>query len=42
MVSLRAREAAVKAARQYEKRTRRPSFNGVYSVNLEYIEEVSA
>ena len=42
MVSLRAREAAVKAARQYEKRTRRPSFNGVYSVNLEYVEEVSA
>ena len=42
IVSLEARDAAVEAARQYEKRTPRPSFNGVYSVNLEYTEEVSA
>jgi hypothetical protein len=38
-----ARAAAVEAGRQYEKRTPRPSFGaGVYSVNLEYTEEVQA
>jgi hypothetical protein len=42
LVSLRAREAAIEAARQYEKRTPRPTFNGVYSVNLEYVEAVRA
>ncbi len=42
IVSLKAREAAVEAARQYEMHTPRPSFNGVYSVNLEYVEEVPA
>jgi len=42
LVSLKAREAAVEAGRRYEKRNPRPSFNGVYSVNLEYVEEVPA
>ena len=36
-------DAAVEAGRQYEKHNPRPSFgDGVYSVNLEYVEEVSA
>jgi hypothetical protein len=40
IVSLKAREAAAEAARQYEKRTPRPSFgDGVYSVGLEFIAE---
>ena len=42
-VSQAARDAALEAAVQYEKRNPRPSFNGAYSVNLEYVhQEVSA
>ena len=40
IVSQAARDAAVEAGRQYEKHNPRPSFgDGVYSVNLEYVEE---
>ena len=38
-VSQAARDAALEAGREYEKRNPRPSFNGVYSTHLEYIEE---
>jgi hypothetical protein len=42
-VSLQAREAALEAGLEYEKRNPRPKFgDGVYSVGLEYTEEVSA
>jgi hypothetical protein len=42
-VSLKARAAAVEAGVQWEKRNPRPAFgDGVYSVHLEYIEEVPA
>jgi hypothetical protein len=42
-VSQAARGAAVEAGRQYEKHNPRPSFgDGVYSVNLEYVEEAPA
>jgi hypothetical protein len=42
-VSQAAREAAAEAGRQYEMHNPRPSFgDGVYSVYLEYVEEVPA
>ncbi len=43
IVSIMAREAAVEAGRKYEKHNPRPLFgDGVYSVNLEYVEEAPA